>query len=87
MQPIYSNNKASSNYLELMEVLITYFENMKNLKIHHLLKLLFKSFIFILSHKYANSLYQKYYFLKSKNTLVKSCHKPRESKLSVTYAI
>ena len=64
MQPIYSNNKASSNYLELMEVLITYFENMKNLKIHHLFKLLFKSFIFILSHKYANSLYQKYSFLK-----------------------
>ena len=45
---------------------------MKIFNIHNLLQIAVRSFIFILSHKYANSPFQKYSFLKYAKTHIMS---------------
>tara|TARA_Y100000813_G_C24005116_1_gene277735 strand:+ start:46 stop:237 length:192 start_codon:yes stop_codon:yes gene_type:complete len=63
MQPIYPNNKASSNLFKIDgSIKYIFTKYIKNKNIIFLSDI--EQFIFILNHKYAKSAYKKYYFLK-----------------------
>ena len=65
MKPTYPNDKALSKFFKIDgSFKYIFLKNMKIFKKSSLFRSLIKKFIFILNHKYAESPYQKYYFLK-----------------------